>query len=59
MGVPKKRTSRMRRDTRRANWKVTPPNVMACPNCKEPILGHRACPKCGQYKGRQVTAAKE
>ncbi len=59
MGVPKKRTSRARRDARRAHWKVAPPNVMLCPNCREPILGHRVCPNCGQYKGRQVTQAKE
>ena len=60
MGVPKKRTSRQKRDQRRAsNFKVDPPNVTKCPNCGEPVLSHRACPKCGQYKGNQVLASKE
>lgn len=55
MGVPKKRTSRSKRDMRRAgNNNVVAPNVTACPNCGEPVLSHRACPKCGQYKGKAV-----
>ena len=60
MGVPKKRTSRQKRDQRRAqNFKAVAPNVTACPNCGEPVLSHRVCPKCGQYKGKQVTEGKE
>ena len=30
MGVPKKRTSKMRRDRRRAHWKLTPVGVYSC-----------------------------
>jgi large subunit ribosomal protein L32 len=59
MGVPKKRTSRQKRDSRRAHWKATAPNVSACPKCGEPILPHRACPKCGEYKGRAVQKGAE
>ena len=59
MGVPKKRTSRQKRDQRRAHWKVTAPNVGACPKCGEPVLPHRACPKCGEYQGRSVMKGKE
>ena len=60
MGVPKKRTSRQKRDQRRAsNFKVVAPNVTACPNCGEPVLSHRACPKCGQYKGVKVLEGKK
>ncbi|MGC3996211.1 MAG: 50S ribosomal protein L32 [Anaeromyxobacter sp.] len=55
MGVPKKRTSSMRRDRRRAaNFKLKPVNVIKCPKCKEPVLPHRACPSCGSYKGETV-----
>jgi large subunit ribosomal protein L32 len=58
VGVPKKRTSSMRRDRRRAaNYKLKPVNVVTCPKCKEPVLSHRACPSCGTYKGVQVTEA--
>ena len=62
MAVPKRRTSSMKRDQRRANHdKVTAPNVSPCPNCGDVMLPHRACPACGFYKGRQVTkgAAEE
>jgi large subunit ribosomal protein L32 len=55
VGVPKKRTSSMRRNRRRAaNFKITPANVTLCPKCKEPVLSHRVCPSCGTYKDRQV-----
>lgn len=59
MGVPKKRTSRQKRDQRRAHWKATAPNVSTCPNCGEPVLPHRACPKCGQYRGKSVQKGAE
>ncbi|TNF64778.1 MAG: 50S ribosomal protein L32 [Deltaproteobacteria bacterium] len=56
VAVPKRRTSPMKRDQRRAQHdKVTAPNVVPCPNCGDVMLPHRACPACGYYKGRQVT----
>lgn len=59
MGVPKKRTSSMRRNRRRAaNFKIKPANVTLCPKCKEPVLSHRVCPACGTYKGQQVQAGE-
>ncbi|MGQ0504097.1 MAG: 50S ribosomal protein L32 [Myxococcaceae bacterium] len=60
MGVPKKRTSKMRRDRRRAanNKLGSPVQVIQCPKCKEPVLPHRACAACGHYKGREVIAAE-
>jgi len=58
VGVPKKRTSSMRRDRRRsANFKLKGVNVTKCPKCQEPVLSHRVCPSCGTYKGAQVIAA--
>ncbi len=55
MAVPKRRTSRSKRNMRRANHdKVTAPNLVACANCGEPSVPHRACPSCGHYKGRAV-----
>lgn len=59
MGVPKKRTSKQKRDQRRAHWKVSPPNVTRCPSCSSPVLSHRVCPECGNYKGRQVVQVAE
>ena len=28
-----------------------------CPACGAAVRSHRACPKCGTYKGRKVVAA--
>lgn len=44
----------MRRDRRRANWKLTAVPVATCPKCKEPIEPHCACRACGHYRGREV-----
>jgi large subunit ribosomal protein L32 len=58
VGVPKKRTSSMRRDRRRsANFKLKGVNVTKCPKCQEPVMSHRVCPSCGTYKGAQVLDA--
>ncbi len=56
MGVPKKRTSKMRRDRRRAanNNLRTAVQVISCPKCREPVMPHRACTACGYDHGREV-----
>jgi large subunit ribosomal protein L32 len=54
MAVPKKRTSRARRDKRRANHKAGKARLNECPRCHSPRLPHRVCPTCGTYKGREV-----
>ncbi|MBQ2614517.1 MAG: 50S ribosomal protein L32 [Clostridia bacterium] len=56
MAVPKRKTSKARRDKRRANWKLVIPGMVKCPNCGELILSHRACKACGYYKGKEVIA---
>ncbi len=54
MGTPKKRTSKRKRDQRRAHWKLGAPNVVRCPKCKEPVLPHTACRNCGTYHGHEI-----
>jgi large subunit ribosomal protein L32 len=54
MPVPKRKTSQRKRDARRAQHKLHLETVSFCPQCKSPKLPHRACPKCGTYKGREV-----
>ncbi len=55
MAVPKRRTTRARRDARRRqNEKVSFPSLSTCPHCGAPKLPHRVCPNCGTYKGRAV-----
>ena len=59
MAVPKQRTSKARRDKRRAHHGLTAPPRSICPQCKEPKLPHRVCANCGTYRGREVVETDE
>ncbi len=59
MALPKRKTSKSRRDKRRTHWKLTAPNVVACPQCDAPKLPHHICSNCGTYKGRTVLEEEE
>ena len=54
MAVPKKKTSKSRRDKRRAQYRIEAPRVNVCPNCGAPTRPHRMCPNCKTYRGRDV-----
>ncbi|HYU16101.1 MAG TPA: 50S ribosomal protein L32 [Candidatus Acidoferrum sp.] len=54
MAVPKKKTSKSRRDKRRAQHGIESPRVNICPTCGQPKRPHRVCPNCKTYKGREV-----
>lgn len=54
MAVPKRKTSKARRDKRRANWKLLIPGMVKCPHCQEFKLPHRICKACGFYKNKEV-----
>jgi large subunit ribosomal protein L32 len=57
MAVPKKRTSRRRRDMRRSHDALSfTAAVESCSNCGDVKLRHRLCEHCGQYRGRQILA---
>jgi len=57
MAVPKKKTSKSRKNMRRAHDFLTTPSLSVCPECKAPKLPHRVCPSCGIYKGKEVVGA--
>lgn len=60
MAVPKGKVSKARRDKRRSShWKLSTPNIVACPNCGAYHLPHRACKACGTYNGRTVIEVSE
>ncbi|NLM53232.1 MAG: 50S ribosomal protein L32 [Firmicutes bacterium] len=58
MAVPKRKTSKQRRNKRRTHWKLTVPGLVSCPQCHEPKLPHRVCVHCGYYKGREAVETK-
>ena len=60
MAHPKRKTSKARTRSRRANYRITTiPQTQECSNCGGDKLMHRACPTCGHYRGRQVVAREE
>ena len=54
MAVPKKKTSKSRRDRRRAQHGIAAVGLNVCPQCNSPRRPHRVCPTCGTYKGREI-----
>jgi large subunit ribosomal protein L32 len=59
MPNPKRRHSKARTGSRRAHDSLKSRSLSECPNCHERKLPHRACTKCGYYKGREVLEVKE
>ena len=59
MPVPKRKTSKGRRDRRRAHDAVKVPNLVPCPTCRQLRLPHQVCPHCGSYRGEEVVEIKE
>ncbi len=54
MAVPKKRTTKSKRDKRRLHIFLKKPSLAKCPKCGEFILQHTVCSFCGSYKKREV-----
>ncbi|MEK7182035.1 MAG: 50S ribosomal protein L32 [Patescibacteria group bacterium] len=54
MALPKQRHTRHRRDRARKQYDVELVNTQTCPKCQARVLSHRACPKCGNYKGKEM-----
>jgi large subunit ribosomal protein L32 len=57
MPNPKRRHSKRRTSTRRAHDHLHTLSLGECPKCHEKKLPHRACSRCGYYKGREVIDA--
>ncbi|MBA3954344.1 50S ribosomal protein L32 [Candidatus Dependentiae bacterium] len=58
MPVPKRKTSKARRDQRQSTKFIRPQSITQCANCQEPLATHQACAVCGYYKGRKVLNTK-
>ena len=44
---------------RRSHHALSAPRLSECSNCQEFHERHRACMKCGQYRGRAVVKTKK
>ncbi|MFH1542158.1 MAG: 50S ribosomal protein L32 [bacterium] len=60
MPQPKKRHSNVRQGKRRfSNYRIKAKQSSSCVACGAMTLPHHACPKCGNYNGRQTKTIKE
>ena len=59
MALPKRKTSKSRRNMRRSHHALSVRPMDTCPQCSETKMPHRACPSCGYYKGRQVVVVEK
>jgi large subunit ribosomal protein L32 len=59
MAVPKRKTSKRKRDQRRSHDAVGVPARSTCPQCGEPKQPHRVCRNCGTYRGRELVQTDE
>ncbi|MFP6564709.1 MAG: 50S ribosomal protein L32 [Myxococcota bacterium] len=59
MAVPKQKTSKAKRDSRRAHDALPAPTRSRCPQCEAPKLPHRICSACGTYRDRKVIRGEE
>lgn len=51
---PKNKSSKARRDKRRANWKMSVPNLVRCSKCGALMEPHRVCLTCGSYNKKEI-----
>ncbi len=55
MAVPKRKTSKSKKNKRRASaYRLSKVTLVECPQCHEPKLPHRVCGSCGYYKNKEV-----
>lgn len=54
MAVPKKKTSKSKRNMRRSHDGLSQINNVECPNCGVKKLPHHLCLSCGWYDKKQI-----
>jgi large subunit ribosomal protein L32 len=59
MAVPKRKTSKSRRNMRRSHHALKAVNAFECTNCGEMKRPHHVCGHCGFYDSRQVFSQEQ
>lgn len=59
MPVPRRKTSRQKRDTRRSHQHLARPQVQNCKRCGSPRLAHCVCKACGYLGDKEVLRIAE
>lgn len=58
MSVPKKKRTKGSVKRRASHFALKAKAIVKCSNCGASLLPHRACAKCGYYKGEKKTPTK-
>ncbi|MCK9556637.1 MAG: 50S ribosomal protein L32 [Candidatus Cloacimonetes bacterium] len=58
MAVPKRKTSKIRRDKRRTHDALIAPSFSTCQKCGEATRSHHICDNCGTYNRKQILEDK-
>ena len=59
MAVPKRKTSKSKKNQRRSHHKISSINIIEDKKSGEYRLSHHLDPKTGMYRGRQILDPKE
>jgi len=59
MALPKRKTSKSRRDRRRSHHALTTFHLVTCQECGTLKRSHHLCHNCGTYRGRQVVPGND
>ena len=54
MAVPKKKTSKAKKNMRRSHHGLAASTLITCEKCGATKRPHRVCLECGDYNGNQV-----
>ncbi|MEK9154778.1 MAG: 50S ribosomal protein L32 [Patescibacteria group bacterium] len=57
-GVPVKHHTKSKVGRRRSHLALKPAQIHVCQNCQNPIVPHRYCANCGNYKNKIVKEQK-
>ncbi|MEK7615320.1 MAG: 50S ribosomal protein L32 [Patescibacteria group bacterium] len=58
MPVPARRKSSSSVRRGASHMALKPVTTSICTSCNAPIMPHKACPKCGMYRGRATKTKK-
>jgi len=59
LAVPKRKTSKSKRDKRRTHDKLKMLNIVDCPRCHSKKISHRVCENCGYYSEHEIIIFEE
>jgi len=59
LAVPKRKTSKSRRDKRRTHDRLKMVNIVECPRCHSKKISHRVCENCGYYSEYEIIIFEE